>query len=373
MRGIGSLGYRLALGILLGAAAMPAAWATPVSFNYTGGIVDYTIQQTGTYEFLLYGAQGGASATASGGLGAEIDATFYLTAGTTLSIAVGGQGATGRETTDGGGGGGTFLVLGNTPLLVAGGGGGAGGGAGLPGLAGTPGVGITTSGSDGLSAGNEHTPHRQVPGAGGANGQGGGGAIPYGFAIANHVFYGDLGTSGSGGGAGFFGNGGDGGLFGAFPGQGGADWANGLGGGAGAPNGGGNGGFGGGGGSEAYRGGGGGGGYSGGGGGGGGLNGYDASYIFRGYTSGGGGGGGSYYAAALGQQTLAFADGVRSGNGALGIDFLGARRILYTDTSNFQVLTIADPPPPAVPEPPATLLLGLGAAALAGLRRRQAA
>src|SRR5437867_1616620 len=108
----------------------PAARAA-VIFDYTGGLVTFTVPTTGTYQILAFGAQGGDSTYAapftSGGRGAEIGGDFSLTAGDKLQIAVGGAGSTGRF--GGGGGGGSFVAgmagTGNVPLVIAGGGGGA--------------------------------------------------------------------------------------------------------------------------------------------------------------------------------------------------------------------------------------------------------
>jgi hypothetical protein len=209
------------------AASEPAAHAQRVNFIYTGKLDTFTVPETGTYQIVAFGAQGGDSMfpgviSGTGGRGAEIGGDFSLTAGDALQIAVGGAGADGEG---GAGGGGTFVIgPGNAPLVIAGG----GGGGGFSGPVGVPGQGGLT-GPDG-GGGNFGQ------GAGGTGGNGGGG------------------TEGGGGG-GFFsagtnGSKGDGG--GAFPG---------LAGGAG-PSSGGFGGGGGGGGHSA----GGGGGYSGGGG-----------------------------------------------------------------------------------------------------------
>lgn len=77
-----------------------------------------TTLAAGTYDFLAIGASGGGS---NGGLGALVRTRVTFATTQTISILVGGLGATG----DGGdgGGGASFLVgADNQPLLIAGGG-----------------------------------------------------------------------------------------------------------------------------------------------------------------------------------------------------------------------------------------------------------
>lgn len=98
------------------------------AFSFTGQIVQWIVPQTGFYQIITYGGQGGKG----GGLGAEISGDFQLQAGQPLSILVGNMGdpipkigSLGLGLAGGGGGGGAFVVSGqNTPLIVAGGGGG---------------------------------------------------------------------------------------------------------------------------------------------------------------------------------------------------------------------------------------------------------
>jgi hypothetical protein len=234
---------------------------TGTQFNYSGSIVSYTVQTTGIYDIVAFGAQGGQTGLAIGGLGAEMGGEMSLTAGDNLEILAGGAGQNGGSAS---GGGGSFVVLvggpddpSNTPvpLVVAGGGGGAfGNSSGDGGLTTVAGGG----GGSGLQGG--------VGGGGGDNGNGG---------------YSGSGLAGGGGGGGYSGSGSDG--FSNFGGRGGSSFLLGASGGAGdggvAPFGG----FGGGGGGGGF-GGGGGGGYSGGGGG---AGYYDA---FGGGAFGGGGG-----------------------------------------------------------------------------------
>jgi hypothetical protein len=59
-------------------AGSPAEAAT-VMFGYTGAIVPYVIPQTGTYQIIAWGAEGGGSpGSAVGGLGAEIGGDISL-------------------------------------------------------------------------------------------------------------------------------------------------------------------------------------------------------------------------------------------------------------------------------------------------------
>jgi hypothetical protein len=111
-------------------AGSPAEAATLV-FGYTGAIVPYVVPETGTYQIIAWGAEGGGSpGSAVGGLGAEIGGDVSLLANTRLEILVGQMGASGKEKYAGGGGGGSFVFLkiGEPPLIAAG-----GGGAGAPG------------------------------------------------------------------------------------------------------------------------------------------------------------------------------------------------------------------------------------------------
>lgn len=101
------------------------------------GIQTWTVPVTGPYTIKANGAQGGGN----GGLGAQIEGQFYLTAGQVLKIVVGQQGVNGTGATlanGGGGGGGSFVITATNSLLIAAG----GGGGGLAGAIG--GCGLTT-------------------------------------------------------------------------------------------------------------------------------------------------------------------------------------------------------------------------------------
>jgi hypothetical protein len=109
------------------------------TLSYTGvnNEQQYSITQTGVYQIIAYGAQGGnaesfgstlahVTTTAFGGLGAGIGGDIFLTSGEVLDLYIGQQG--GSAAVNGGGGGGTFIALDSsgspgTLLLVAGGGG----------------------------------------------------------------------------------------------------------------------------------------------------------------------------------------------------------------------------------------------------------
>jgi hypothetical protein len=175
----------------------------------------FTVQTTGEYEITAIGANGGnaaenLAAVGTGGAGAEVQGTFYLTAGETIEILVGGAGLNDYQPPGdlgggAGGGGGTFVVLeGATPaqnvlLEAAGGGGGAsdyyaGGSAanGVDGQAGTAGTaGKSVDPSPGLDVFG-------TAGDGGSAGSGGGSGVG-----ANNGNY----VSGGGGGAGYSGDG----------------------------------------------------------------------------------------------------------------------------------------------------------------------
>lgn len=110
------------------AASVTVASAAPVTFEFIGSIVDFTVPTTGLYDILAAGAQGGNDAHGGlGGLGAIIGGDLMLTAGTVLQIAVGGMGGSvdpGHGGFAGGGGGSFVAAFINIPLVIAGGGGG---------------------------------------------------------------------------------------------------------------------------------------------------------------------------------------------------------------------------------------------------------
>lgn len=117
----------------LALAAYPAT-AAPITFSYTGAIVDYAVPVTGQYTITAVGARGGnvPDNGGAGGLGAEASGTFSLAQGELLRILVGAAGADNAISPQGptsyaSGGGGSFVVGTNSrPLVVAGGGGGGG-------------------------------------------------------------------------------------------------------------------------------------------------------------------------------------------------------------------------------------------------------
>jgi hypothetical protein len=263
-----SLLVSTALALVFGSSA----YAGTIDFMTTGAIVDFTIPQTGEYDIVAYGAQGGAGTNGAGGLGSEIGGEFTLSAGNVLEIAVGGAGiSTTGGTFGGGGGGGSFIYDETTGALLVVAGGGGGGGASTPSV--HPGGGAGQTGTSGANGGGLFESY----GLGGAGGQGG--TAP----VAD--------APGGGGGGGFLGSGQSIGLGGG----GGGSWPGLAGGSAGSD--GGAGGFGGGGGG-AIGAGGGGGGYSGGG----------------GADLGEGGGGGGSYLSGLASAAI-LTGGVRSGDG----------------------------------------------------------
>jgi hypothetical protein len=210
--------------VVAGSVSAPAG-ATPapvcvasvcsVTFAYTGAADSWTVPAGVTSAtFDLYGAQGGGSAGNAlffAGLGGELKATLAVSAGTSIQVTVGGQGAGLAAGFNGGGGGGfggggaSDIRVGGTGLadrkLVAGGGGGAGrtacvtnadGGAG-GGVSGSPG----NAGCDGFVAGGGGTQTT------GGTGGGGGVATDGAFGVG-----GSGSELGGGGGGGWYGGGG---------------------------------------------------------------------------------------------------------------------------------------------------------------------
>src|ERR1700691_4355506 len=103
--------FRLSKYAAVAALAFPASVMMADSIGYTGAIVTWTAPTSGTYTITAVGAQGGEGYLDTdfvGGLGAEIAGTFFLSAGTVLDIAVGGEGQS--SLWNGGGGGGTVVV-----------------------------------------------------------------------------------------------------------------------------------------------------------------------------------------------------------------------------------------------------------------------
>ena len=118
--------FLLAGASLLALLAGSPAEATTLMFGYTGTIVPYVVPETGTYQIIAWGAEGGGSPGAAvGGLGAEIGGETELLANTRLEILVGQMGASGKEKYAGGGGFGMFIHRGSGGSS---GGGGTGGG-----------------------------------------------------------------------------------------------------------------------------------------------------------------------------------------------------------------------------------------------------
>jgi hypothetical protein len=195
-------------------------------FNTEDGIQLWTVPRNGTYRITAYGAQGGKAGTSSGlgGLGAKIEGTFDLEAGTKLRIVVGQVGGISNGQS-GGGGGGSYVLnetgfTTNDILVIAGGGGGGqrgnNGGPGSNTTSATPGGSFTvpTIGSGGNSSGSNG-------GAGGAgfnsNGISGHGGVDAGGRSPQNGFLG--GVAGNCAASGFGTN-----DVGGFGGGGGGEW-----------------------------------------------------------------------------------------------------------------------------------------------------
>ena len=237
----------LSASLLALSVAATSAGATPYS---SPGTYDFVVPTSGFWSVVADGGQGQAvlHGGGQGGLGASVGEILHFTAGTDLTLSVGGSDAPlGPGDDSGSGGDSSRVMLGSTPIAVAGGGGGAfkasNGGGGQSGTAGGAGV---------------------------------GGSVPFG----GHAYGGAGGTSGSGGGGGTlllnhgynYGGGGGGGIRSAGVGDSTTDYS-GRGGGIG------------GGGLPGWYGGGGGGGYSGGGAGAWGAGGGGGSFLTSGYSA----------------------------------------------------------------------------------------
>jgi Glycine rich protein/IPT/TIG domain len=120
------------------APVVSGATAT-VTCAYTGADQGWTVPAGVTEAtFAVYGAQGGGAVAGQGGLGGEARATFSVTPGSALTVAVGGAGGAPGQENDGvfggggaavaagGGGGASTVSNGAADLIVAGGGGGEG-------------------------------------------------------------------------------------------------------------------------------------------------------------------------------------------------------------------------------------------------------
>ena len=87
-------------------AASAEANAKTWTFNFTGAAVTWNSPTTGAYKIIAWGAQGGAGTNGASGAGAEMGGKITLTQGETLTLLIGGQGASGAHGDGYGGGGG---------------------------------------------------------------------------------------------------------------------------------------------------------------------------------------------------------------------------------------------------------------------------
>jgi hypothetical protein len=201
----------------------------------TQGIQEWIVPHTAIYSIEVAGAQGGGD---NGGLGANMQGDFMLTAGDTLKILVGQEGTELTSSRDDySGGGGSFITdYSNTPLIIAGGGGGAeisgvgsngqtttagsnGTGGYSDGVGGTAGNGGTNSNQttdggagllgDGASGNPNPAPQSFINGGeGGSNSWASGGvSVDGGFGGGGAVNRNDLNYRGAGGGGGYSGGG----------------------------------------------------------------------------------------------------------------------------------------------------------------------
>jgi hypothetical protein len=137
-----------------------AAHAETSVFGSTSTLLGFTATSSGIYGNTLSGARGGRGAFTNGSLGATVEGDIFRSAGTRLSIVVGGHGHTNVSV---GGGGGCVYSSGFGPLFAVTGGG----------------TGYTAGGSQGLSGNNQGA--AVSGGSGGESGGGGGSFHPSGF------------------------------------------------------------------------------------------------------------------------------------------------------------------------------------------------
>ncbi|SIT66558.1 glycine-rich protein [Microbacterium sp. RU33B] len=235
-------------------ALRSTAAGNPVQYSYTGTTETWVVPAGVTsVRFEAAGGDGGGAVhpvTKEGGSGAIITGSFPVTAGQIVTIAVGGDGATGAggwgaegmsggpantakqdSRTGGAGGGATLIALSNADgsnwheIVVAGGGGGQGGGSGDPDLAGMGGsagclefsnASDTRCGTPGIAGmnGSQGT----APPLGGKGGAAGGATSSTG---ARGIGAKDLGGNGGSGGGGVTGGAAGGGASGISAGGGG--------------------------------------------------------------------------------------------------------------------------------------------------------
>ena len=229
---------------------LSAATTTAKNFAYTGNVQSITIPTTGTYKLEVWGAQGGAGYSGTGGLGGYSYGTISLTSNITLYIYVGGQGSQGRSSVGaalsggfngggstgyngssnynrggGSGGGATHIATASgllstlssnraSVLIVAGGGGGGGSYWNA-----TPngGTGGGTSGGSGSQGGDSWG----YGGRGGTSATGGNGGTVGNGGVAGGAGSFGIGGTGGGGSSNAAGGGGGGGWFGGGGGAGG--------------------------------------------------------------------------------------------------------------------------------------------------------
>src|ERR1700722_10170029 len=220
----------LLVGVSIAALGASAAEAGAMVFKFTGAVQTYVVPETGEYEIILKGAQGGSSSDGNaGGLGAVVGGDIFLKQNELLGIFVGGVGYSPPGIAGGGGGGGygDRSIADGRPGRAQrsasagrGGNGGYGGSGGYGGEGGQDATGFNGGGGSGLNS----------PGGDGFAGKKGHSGS------GGYAYYGGLpgGGFGGGGGAGYSGGGGGGGFSGGGGGTGGNKVGGGGGGGGGS-------------------------------------------------------------------------------------------------------------------------------------------